>query len=928
MRAAIGNGNNQYKKDNAVKGKPSRAKVAAAKKALGELPEADAEDNEGGEILVETPWGETGVDQETLPDLAEQVNNGDYTVEDVSPDAELTPSQDGVDRIKVDSLIDSYPEWNEVADQETMEEAIEGGEFATPVILETPDGQRIVIDGHHRLSAAKLLGEKVKALIVKGELLDEVLEDLKAMKLRSLLTTSTDYKTRTETYDGREHLVVPVVALVEGVIHAMNATTPELVTAEVYSENFAGWNGRPIFEGHPMQDGHPVSGNLPKVLAEKRIGIVFNSKIESDKLKMEAWIDVERCAAIAPKLLTRLQDLAKIEISVGAFVRAAKKAGLHLGKQYRAAWEALTPDHLALLTEDDQGACSVDMGCGVRAARGNGNNQYRQDNAVKGSKGDASINRTKDGEYRVVHTDAKGASHTTVHSTRAEATMHATKVTGADSQPVAAAGNGNNQHGKDVMKGQSKAQRKAFYDELKKKRAEQRAAIGNGNNQYKKDNATKDGKGGNKGGDGPGPTDTSTFSETQRDLTDEALDNAIDILEDDNFDQSDPDDPTDNENLARQEIDAVGDIQSTVAKGGTLSDSQSEHLAEIIQGYKESMQDDADAGGEQAERIEAMEQMIQKLRASTARRRRPTSLLKRFMGWFRSAQSPGEMSSNDLNKKLTDAVRKVEPNLNWVENYYPVDAPAFVVYTCYAPMPETAYPTAYPAGYAMKQRAFTLDEKGIVTLSDEVTNVEPVVSYEPVAESEELKAAANTAPKGAPCSCKHPAPITVNQEKSAMDFKEILEALKGATPEQLKSLSEVLPKTTPETVVATPAAPVAEEVKTPTVAAQAKPATFEEVLATASADVRESISEGIRVAGAKKATTIKALKDSGKNPYSDEELGKMSQVELDRLVTLAGQTVRAAIDFSGQGTAKEVKTEAVPEPVDLGAKIRANRGQK
>jgi len=37
------------------------------------------------------------------------------------------------------------------------------------------------------------------------------------------VATAAGYTTRTETYQSREHLVVPVVALVEGVVHAMNA---------------------------------------------------------------------------------------------------------------------------------------------------------------------------------------------------------------------------------------------------------------------------------------------------------------------------------------------------------------------------------------------------------------------------------------------------------------------------------------------------------------------------------------------------------------------------------------------------------------------------------------------------------------------------------------------------------------------------------
>src|SRR5262245_21989152 len=62
---------------------------------------------------------------------------------------------------------------------------------------------------------------------------------------------------RTTQRDGRERLVVPVVALVEGVIHPVNAPAPELVRAERFSTE--GWEGRPLFAGHPMKDGEAIS---------------------------------------------------------------------------------------------------------------------------------------------------------------------------------------------------------------------------------------------------------------------------------------------------------------------------------------------------------------------------------------------------------------------------------------------------------------------------------------------------------------------------------------------------------------------------------------------------------------------------------------------------------------------------------------------
>jgi hypothetical protein len=186
---------------------------------------------------------------------------------------------------------------------------------------------------------------------------------------RFVTLAGASYETRTETFEGREHLVVPVVALVEGVVHAMNAPAPEFVPAAEFEHHFSGWDGRPIFEGHPTVDGQPVSGNVPEVLGTKRIGTVFNTTTADKKLKMEAWIDVELCEERAPDLLRRLQDGDPIEISVGTFVDTDDSKGVYKGKRYTGTWSSITPDHLALLPEGDTGACSRDAGCGVRAAK-------------------------------------------------------------------------------------------------------------------------------------------------------------------------------------------------------------------------------------------------------------------------------------------------------------------------------------------------------------------------------------------------------------------------------------------------------------------------------------------------------------------------------------------------------------------------------
>lgn len=175
---------------------------------------------------------------------------------------------------------------------------------------------------------------------------------------------------RTEMYDGREHLVVPVVACMEGVIHAVNASEPEFVPMQTLAASLSGWNGRSVVLGHPTRDGRQISANDPFVLEKHRFGTIFNAKMDGSRLCMEAWIDPKRLETLDPALLGRVKKGETIEVSIGAHVRTEQRNGAHGGKAYKTAWRDLSSDHLAFLPKT-RGACSIEMGCGaLRAAEG------------------------------------------------------------------------------------------------------------------------------------------------------------------------------------------------------------------------------------------------------------------------------------------------------------------------------------------------------------------------------------------------------------------------------------------------------------------------------------------------------------------------------------------------------------------------------
>lgn len=174
---------------------------------------------------------------------------------------------------------------------------------------------------------------------------------------------------RTNILFGKDHLVVPVVALVEGVLQAMNAATPELALSSEFGKFPASWNGRPVVMNHPIINNQPVSANIPTVLETYAFGHLFNTVLEDGKLKTEAWIDLDRVNALGGEVastIARIQAGEIVEVSTGLFTDVDETTGTFDGKTYDAVWRGVVPDHLAFLSAGAIGACSVEAGCGTR----------------------------------------------------------------------------------------------------------------------------------------------------------------------------------------------------------------------------------------------------------------------------------------------------------------------------------------------------------------------------------------------------------------------------------------------------------------------------------------------------------------------------------------------------------------------------------
>lgn len=89
--------------------------------------------------------------------------------------------------------------------------------------------------------------------------------------------------------------------------------------------------------------------------------------------------------------------------------------------------------------------------------------------------------------------------------------------------------------------------------------------------------------------------------------------------------------------------------------------------------------------------------------------------------------------------------------------------------------------------------------------------------------------------------------------------------------------------------------------------------TVDEHIASLPPEVREVVQSGLRTNKESKALAIKALKDSGRCPFTDAQLEAKTLDELRGLVQLAA----VPVDFSGAAPKNNADDGAVPEMPDL-----------
>jgi len=197
------------------------------------------------------------------------------------------------------------------------------------------------------------------------------------------LTVQVDSSlSETKTFMDKDYLVVPVIAMVEGVRFGANQSDAELGLAKDFGKYPTSWNNIPLVVNHPKIDDSFVSASSVEVREEFSFGFTNAAKIEDKKLKLEAWIDTSRGDDIdeVQEFIDLIEADEVIEVSVGFFADVESKEGSFKGQSYSGIWRNIVPDHLALLT-DEVGACSIEDGCGVPRLNKGQDMSLKTDNA-------------------------------------------------------------------------------------------------------------------------------------------------------------------------------------------------------------------------------------------------------------------------------------------------------------------------------------------------------------------------------------------------------------------------------------------------------------------------------------------------------------------------------------------------------------------
>lgn len=183
------------------------------------------------------------------------------------------------------------------------------------------------------------------------------------------ITTQVNKKSiRRESYNGREHLVLPSYTLPAGVV--MNGG---LYTAEQIDKHYQKLEGTLAPLGHPTVNGEFVSAFSPEGINVGHIG-AWNRNVKKvgNRIYIEKWVDVEFAASTegGRRLLERVEaiesgeDVTPIHTSVAAFLERLEPNSEQSKQGIQWVANIKDFDHDAILL-DEVGAATPEKGVGL-----------------------------------------------------------------------------------------------------------------------------------------------------------------------------------------------------------------------------------------------------------------------------------------------------------------------------------------------------------------------------------------------------------------------------------------------------------------------------------------------------------------------------------------------------------------------------------
>jgi hypothetical protein len=187
---------------------------------------------------------------------------------------------------------------------------------------------------------------------------------------RQFIIANAQPMVRYEMLEGRQHMVVPMVMITEGVHAGSNG--PLYYPKDELQKGAAvlNWNHKPVVVYHPTKNGESISACEPTVLTKRKVGVVLNTKYEAGKgrepgrLKAEAWLETNKLKAVDERVLKAVLNKEMMEVSTGVFTDNEQTPGTWKGEDYHSVARNYRADHLAILP-DQKGSCSIADGAGL-----------------------------------------------------------------------------------------------------------------------------------------------------------------------------------------------------------------------------------------------------------------------------------------------------------------------------------------------------------------------------------------------------------------------------------------------------------------------------------------------------------------------------------------------------------------------------------